>query len=52
MTTGSEIARGLRAAYMLMHRQTQALLSGYDFTPVQYVLLALLNVETESLNKS
>jgi DNA-binding MarR family transcriptional regulator len=45
MTTGSDIARGLRAAYVLMHRQTQALLSDYDFTAVQYVLLRLLNTE-------
>ena len=45
MTTGRDIARGLRAAYMLMHRQTQSLLSDYDFTAVQYVLLALLNTE-------
>jgi DNA-binding MarR family transcriptional regulator len=30
---------------MLMHRQTQSLLSGYGFTAVQYVLLALLNNE-------
>jgi DNA-binding MarR family transcriptional regulator len=30
---------------MLMHRQTQALLSDYDFTAVQFVLLALLSVE-------
>jgi DNA-binding MarR family transcriptional regulator len=30
---------------MLMHRQTQSLLSDYDFTAVQYVLLALLNIE-------
>ena len=43
MTTGRDIARGLRAAYMLMHRQTQSLLSDYDFTAVQYVLLARLN---------
>ncbi len=45
MTTGRDIARGLRTAYMLMHRQTQSLLSDYDFTAVQYVLLALLNIE-------
>ena len=45
MTTGRDIARGLRQAYMLMHRQTQSLLSGYGFTAVQYVLLALLNNE-------
>ena len=45
MTTGRDIARGLRTAYMLMHRQTQSLLSGYGFTAVQYVLLALLNNE-------
>ncbi len=30
---------------MLMHRQTQALLSNYDFTPVQFVLLGLLSTE-------
>ena len=45
MTTGRDIARGLRTAYMLMHRQTQSLLSDYGFTAVQYVLLALLNLE-------
>lgn len=28
-----------------MHRQTQALLAPYDVTPVQYVLLALLDTE-------
>jgi DNA-binding MarR family transcriptional regulator len=45
LMTGRDIARGLRTAYMLMHRQTQSLLSGYGFTPVQYVLLALLKIE-------
>jgi DNA-binding MarR family transcriptional regulator len=30
---------------MLMHRQTQSLLSDYGFTAVQYVLLALLKIE-------
>jgi DNA-binding MarR family transcriptional regulator len=45
VTTGRDIARGLRAAYMLMHRQTHAVLSGDGFTPVQYVLLALLEAE-------
>jgi DNA-binding MarR family transcriptional regulator len=45
MTTGRDIARGLRKAYMLMHRQTQSLLSGYGYTAVQYVLLALLKIE-------
>lgn len=45
MTTGRDIARGLRTAYMLMHRQTQSLLAGYGFTAVQYVLLALLKIE-------
>ena len=30
---------------MLMHRQTQSLLSGYGFTAVQYVLLAMLKIE-------
>ena len=45
MTTGRDIARGLRQAYMLMHRQTQLLLSGDGFASVQYVLLALLKIE-------
>jgi DNA-binding MarR family transcriptional regulator len=45
MMSGRDIARGLRQAYMLMHRQTQSLLSGYGFTAVQYVLLALLKIE-------
>jgi DNA-binding MarR family transcriptional regulator len=45
MATGRDIARGLRAAYKLMHRQTQALLSDHDFTAVQFVLLGLLKVE-------
>jgi DNA-binding MarR family transcriptional regulator len=45
MMSGRDIARGLRQAYMLMHRQTQSLLSDYGFTAVQYVLLALLKIE-------
>jgi DNA-binding MarR family transcriptional regulator len=45
MMSGRDIARGLRQAYMLMHRQTQSLLSEYGFTAVQYVLLALLKIE-------
>jgi DNA-binding MarR family transcriptional regulator len=44
MTTGRDIARGLRRAYALMHRQTQSLLSQYDMTADQYVLLALLSL--------
>jgi DNA-binding MarR family transcriptional regulator len=45
MTNGRDIARGLRTAYVLMHRHTQSLLSEYDFTPFKYVLLALLSIE-------
>jgi DNA-binding MarR family transcriptional regulator len=45
LTTGRDIARRLRRAYLLMHRQTQALLSSYDLTADQYVLLALLSIE-------
>lgn len=32
-------------AYALMHRQTQSLLSRYDMTADQYVLLAILSIE-------
>jgi MarR family transcriptional regulator for hemolysin len=45
MATGRDIARGLRAAYKLMHRQTQTLLADYDFTAVQFVLLGLLSAD-------
>jgi DNA-binding MarR family transcriptional regulator len=45
MTTGKDIARGLKTAYALMHRQTQALLSRHDMTADQFVLLALLSLE-------
>jgi DNA-binding MarR family transcriptional regulator len=45
MTAGKDIARGLKIAYALMHRQTQALLSHHDMTADQFVLLALLNLE-------
>jgi len=45
MTTGKDIARGLKMAYALMHRQTQSLLSQHDVTADQYVLLALLSLE-------
>jgi DNA-binding MarR family transcriptional regulator len=45
MTTGKDIARGLKVAYALMHRQTQSLLLNHDMTADQYVLLALLCVE-------
>jgi DNA-binding MarR family transcriptional regulator len=45
LTTGRDIARALRRAYALMHRQTQSLLLPYDTTADQYVLLALLNME-------
>jgi DNA-binding MarR family transcriptional regulator len=45
MTSGKDIARGLKIAYALMHRQTQALLSRHDVTADQFVLLALLSLE-------
>lgn len=45
MTTGKDIARNLKKAYALMHRQTQSLLSKHDMTADQYVLLALLSIE-------
>ena len=45
MATGHDIAIGLRAAYMTMHRQTQSLLSEFGVTPLQYVLLAALCAE-------
>ncbi len=42
MTSGHEIAMGLRAAYWAMHRQTQAGLAPCGVTADQFVLLALL----------
>ena len=42
MTTGHEIAMGLRAAYLLMHRQTNSFLAPFGMTADQFVLLALL----------
>lgn len=42
MTTGHDIAMGLRAAYWAMHRQTDAHLAQRGVTADQFVLLALL----------
>jgi DNA-binding MarR family transcriptional regulator len=42
MTSGHDIAMGLRAAYWAMHRQTEACLTGRGVTADQFVLLALL----------
>ncbi|MBN1510169.1 MAG: MarR family transcriptional regulator [Sedimentisphaerales bacterium] len=42
MTSGHEIAMGLRAAYWAMHRQTEACLAKRGVTADQFVLLALL----------
>jgi len=42
MTSGHEIAMGLRAAYWAMHRQTQASLAPCGVTADQFVLLSLL----------
>jgi DNA-binding MarR family transcriptional regulator len=42
MTSGHEVAMGLRAAYWAMHRQTTACLARRGVTADQFVLLALL----------
>jgi len=42
MTTGHDLAMGLRAAYLLMHRQTNSFLAPFGMTADQFVLLALL----------
>jgi DNA-binding MarR family transcriptional regulator len=42
MTSGHEIAMGLRAAYWAMHRRTEAALARCGVTADQFVLLALL----------
>lgn len=42
MKTGHDIAMGLRAAYLSMHRQTNSHLAPFKMTADQFVLLALL----------
>ena len=42
MTIGHHIALGLRAAYLAMHRQTDACLAKHGATADQFVLLGLL----------
>ncbi len=42
MTTGHDIAMGLRAAYWSMHRRTNARLAKHAVTADQFVLLSLL----------
>lgn len=42
MATGHDIAMGLRAAYLSMHRQTNSDLAPFRMTADQFVLLALL----------
>lgn len=42
MSTGHKIAMSLRAAYLTMHRQTNASLAGDGVTAEQFVLLAVL----------
>ncbi|MBN1420220.1 MAG: MarR family transcriptional regulator [Planctomycetes bacterium] len=42
MTTGHEIAMGLRAAYLAMHRRTNGCLAERDVTADQFVLLSVL----------
>jgi len=51
MATGKDIARGLKRAYALMHRQTQSLLSQHNMTADQYVLLGLLCTEDSITQK-
>jgi len=43
MATGHDIAMGLRAAYLSMHRQTNSCLAPHKITADQFVLLALLS---------
>jgi DNA-binding MarR family transcriptional regulator len=43
MATGHDIAMGLRAAYLSMHRQTNSYLAPHKATADQFVLLALLS---------
>ena len=42
METGHDIAMGLRAAYLSMHRQTNSHLAPFGLTADQFVILALL----------
>lgn len=42
MTAGSDIAIALRAAYLALHRQTEAALAPHKVTADQFVLLATL----------
>lgn len=42
MSNGHEIAMAIRAAYLSMHRQADAILAPYGITANQYVILALL----------
>ena len=42
MITGHDIAMGLRAAYLLMHRQTNSFLAPFGMTADRFVLLSLL----------
>jgi DNA-binding MarR family transcriptional regulator len=43
MSNGHEIAMAIRAAYLSMHRQADAILAPYGVTANQYVILALLS---------
>ncbi|MCU0704987.1 MAG: MarR family transcriptional regulator [Fimbriiglobus sp.] len=42
MTTGHELARGLRAAYLALHRRSEAAFARHGVTADQFVLLATL----------
>ena len=47
MTSGHDVAMGLRAAYWAMHRQTDACFAKRGVTADQFVLLALLAEQDE-----
>ena len=51
MASGHDIAMGLRAAYLSMHRQTNSHLAPYRMTADQFVLLALL-AEQDGITQS
>jgi DNA-binding MarR family transcriptional regulator len=51
MTTGSDIALALRAAYLALHRQSEARFARYGVTADQFVLLASLAREGHALTQ-
>ena len=47
MATGHQIPMGLRAAYLAMHRQTNAILASHGETADQFVILGILAHQDE-----